>query len=144
MNLPQSLKRILAAVLLSAPLTLVAADKAPHGGRLLDGAAVRAEFLVRPDRTVAVYLYTPKLAPVAPSDQAVSLVLQTRDGAKSKVDLIKGADAFASVNPASFSEGTKAILSVRSEGKPENFRFDLAMAPCKTCAKPEYACDCGH
>ena len=142
MNLPPSLKRILAVACLFVPIALVAAEKAPHDGRLMDGATVRAEFLVKPDQSVVVYLYTSKLAPLAPSDQAISLILQVKDGAKTKIDLGKGADAFVSATPVTIPEGTKAILTVKAGGKSENFRFDLNMGFCRGCQKPEYSCTC--
>jgi hypothetical protein len=149
MNIPSNLKLILCAALLAAPLVLAAADqpatpkdKAPHGGRLMDGATVRVEFLVKADQTVEVYLYDLKLKPVAPADQTVSLILQGKDGAKTKIDLGKGTEAFASATPVAFLDGARAILTVKAGGKPENFRFDPVMGPCRGCKKPEYACDC--
>ncbi|MDD2709488.1 MAG: hypothetical protein PHV34_15990 [Verrucomicrobiae bacterium] len=149
MKTTSHLKHILGAALLAVPLALIAADqpnpakdKAPHGGRLMGGTAVRAEFLVKADQTVEVYLYDQQLKPVAPADQTVTLILQGKDGAKTKVEFNKGAGAFVSKSPVTIPEGAKAILAVKAGGKPENFRFDLIMSPCKGCKKPEYACDC--
>ena len=149
MNTPSKLKLILCAALLAAPLVLSAADqpaapkdKAPHGGRLMDGATVRVEFLVKADQTVEVYLYDLKLKPLLPADQTVSLILHGKDGAKSKIDLGTGAEAFASATPVAVLDGAKGILTVKAAGKLENFRFDVNMGFCKGCQKPEYACTC--
>jgi hypothetical protein len=142
------IKTIVCAALLAVSMTLTAADKpaakekAPHDGRLMDGATIRVEFLLTADRTAEAYLYDQKLKPVVPADQSVSLIVQGKDGAKTKIELGKGTEAFRSAGPVTIPEGAKAILTVKAGGKPENFRFDLDINPCKDCKKPNYACDC--
>ena len=136
---------IIAAGIVS--LNLSAADpakKAPHGGRLMEVGGARLEFVVESDKKANVYLYDDQWKPVVPTDQSVTLMVQAKDQAKVKTDLIKKSDSFASEAPLAIPDGAKAILVIKTGGKIHNLRFDLDMSLCGECKNPEYACSCGH
>ena len=124
-----------------------AAEKAPHNGRLMETEKVgsmHVEFLVETDKSVSVYLYDGKLKAIAPSDQALTLIVQGKDDAKTTVELAKKEDRFVSAAAVSIPDGAKAILTIKTGGKTENLRFPLDMSSCGGCKKPEYACSCDH
>lgn len=119
----------------------------PQGGRLLATQGHQTEFVVRPDRKVAINFYDAALKPVPVSTQTVTITAEPKSG-RTKVDLEKTATGFVSKTPLPESaEPYRIVVQVRAQpnAKPQNFRVDLNLETCAECKLKEYACICeGH
>ena len=117
----------------------------PKGGKLLDNAAPRAEFLIGADNRVTVSFYDAQLKPVPASGQVVAVTAEPKSG---KVTLTMEAKdgAFASKEPLPDGEGYNLTVQVKAtaEATPQNFRLVLDLHDCGGCKLKEYACTCDH
>lgn len=146
------MKHIISLLFIATVVTtpVVSAAKAvagPQGGRLLATQGHRTEFVVRPDRKVAINFYDAALKPVPAATQAVTITAEPKSG-RTKVDLEKTATGFVSKAPLPEApEPYRIVVQVRAQpnAKPQNFRVDLNLETCGECKLKEYACICeGH
>lgn len=143
MKLPLS---TVVALLCAGLLNLCAGEKiqaGPKGGRILEKTTPRAEFFVEKDQTVAVYFYDAAGKPVAPANQAVTVIAEP-SGAKQKLDFVKKGDALMSTTKLPAGDGYNLIVQFKQESnaKPQNYRFKLDTTICGGCKLAEYACTC--
>ncbi len=117
----------------------------PKGGKLLENAAPRAEFLIGADRRVTVSFYDAQLKPVSASGQVVAVTAEPKSG---KVALTMEAKdgAFVSKEPLPEGESYTIIAQVKAsaDATPQNFRIKLDLTDCGGCKLKEYACTCDH
>lgn len=117
----------------------------PKGGKLLDNAAPRAEFLIGADNRVTVSFYDAQLKPVPASGQAVAVTAEPKSG---KVTLTMEAKdgAFVSSEPLPAGDGYPLVVQVKAtaDATPQNFRLAFDLSTCGGCKLKEYACICGH
>ena len=117
----------------------------PKGGKLLDNAAPRAEFVIGADRRVTVGFYDAQLKPVPAVGQVIAVSAEPKSG---KVALTMEAKdgAFVSKEPLPEGEGYNLIVQVKAtaEAAPQNFRLVLDLHDCGGCKLKEYACTCDH
>ncbi len=137
---------ILAA--LGCAVSLNAADKivgGPKGGRLLETAAPKTEFLVNAERKVEIHFYDAALKPSAPAGEAVTVIAEPKTG-RTPVELEKTAFGWVSKKPLPEGETYRVVVQIREkpEAKPQNFRLELNLEICGGCSRAEYACTCGH
>lgn len=137
---------LLTVAVLSSFVSLQAAEKitaGPNGGRLLDTAPQKAEFLVNKDRKIEVTFYDAALKPVAPGDQVIAVTAEPKSG-RAKLDLEKTASGFVSKTALPEGEPYRVVVQVKSsaDAKPQNFRVDLNLSKCGECKLAEYACTC--
>ena len=117
----------------------------PKGGKLLDNAAPRAEFLIGADNRVTVSFYDAQLKPVPASDQVVAVTAEPKTG---KVTLTMEAKdgAFVSKEALPDGDGYNLIVQLKAtaDATPQNFRLTYDLSNCGGCKLKEYACICGH
>ncbi|MEY4379426.1 MAG: hypothetical protein RLZ85_1307 [Verrucomicrobiota bacterium] len=125
---------------------LVAAEpaKAPaegHAGRLLEASGVKAEFLIKPDRHVALTFLDAAGKPMARGERSVVVKVDGKDLA-----LEPKPEGFVSKEPLAAKEPAPIVVQVRTtaDDKPKNFRLTLNTAICGECKRAEYACTCAH
>ena len=125
---------------------LVAAEpaKAPaegHAGRLLEASGVKAEFLIKPDRHVALTFLDAAGKPMARGERSVVVKVDGKDLA-----LEPKPEGFVSKEPLAAKEPAPIVVQVRTtaDDKPKNFRLTLNTAICGECKRAEYACICAH
>lgn len=142
------MKTFIFSLLIAAVITPAFAAEArpagPKGGRLLDTAPLRTEFVVTADRHVEITFYDSALQPTAPTGQVVSVVAEPRTG-RAAVALESSAHGFVSALPLpEATEPYRVVVQVRAsaDAKPQNFRIDLNLAACAECQRAEYACIC--
>src|SRR5688572_17067095 len=102
----------LAGMLCAGLLTAAAADKVeagPTGGRILEKTTPRAEFFVEKDRTVSINFYDAAGKPVAPADQAVTMIAQSKEGAQ-KIEFEKKGEALVSKTKLPEGEANNVIV----------------------------------
>ncbi|PTX97102.1 hypothetical protein DB345_07975 [Spartobacteria bacterium LR76] len=117
----------------------------PKGGRIVEVEGGHAEFLVQPDRKVAVIFYGEDMKAVNPSEQVVTLVAEAPSG-KEKLEFEKTADQFVSKAVLPDGDGYRIVLQIRASAgaKPQNFRIDYHTETCGGCSRAEYACICAE
>ncbi len=148
MIFPMNTKSLLPLFLLAASLAC-AAEKivaGPRGGRLLDTAPLKAEFLVTKDRRVEVTFYDGALKPVTPGTQVVAITAEPKSG-RLPVEVTKTTHGFASkVALPAATEPYRVVVQIREkpDARPQNFRIDLNLEICGECKHAEYACTCAH
>lgn len=118
--------------------------KAPptdQAGRLLEAPGLRAEFLVKPDRRVAVTFLDAAGKPAARGERSVVVKVDGKD-----VELDPKPEGFVSKEPLPVKEPAPIVVQVRAaaDAKPANFRLTLNTATCGECKRAEYACTCAH
>ena len=117
----------------------------PKGGKLLDNAAPRAEFLIGADNRVTVSFYDAQLKPVPASGQVVAVTAEPKAG---KVALTMEAKdgAFVSKEALPAGEGYPLVLQLKAtaDATPQNFRLTYDLSNCGGCKLKEYACTCDH
>ena len=123
-----------------------AADKVeagPKGGRILEKTTPTAEFFVEKDRTVSINFYDAGGKPVAPVNQAVTVIAQTKEAAQ-KIEFEKKGDALVSKTKLPDGEANNVIVQLKqtADAKPQNFRFKADLSTCGGCKRAEYACSC--
>lgn len=125
---------------------LVAAEpaKAPaegRAGRLLEASGVKAEFLIKPDRHVALTFLDAAGKPMARGERSVVVKVDGKDLA-----LEPKPEGFVSKEPLAAKEPAPIVVQVRTtaDDKPKNFRLTLNTAICGECKRAEYACTCTH
>ena len=115
----------------------------PKGGKLLDNAAPRAEFLIGADNRVTVSFYDAQLKPLPASGQVVAVTAEPKSG---KVTLTMEAKdgAFVSKETLPAGEGYPLVVQVKAtaEATPQNFRLTYDLHTCGGCKLKEYACTC--
>lgn len=144
----KTLQSLLLAATVALTTSVHAADKipaGPNGGRLLSATPNAVEFLVKPDRTIAIGFFDASMKPVATAAQVVNVTAETKTG-RVPVQLEKTSSGFVSKQPLPEGEPYRVVVQVRenAEAKPQNFRVQYNMANCAECSRPEYACTCGH
>ncbi|MEQ2006887.1 MAG: hypothetical protein ABMA26_08815 [Limisphaerales bacterium] len=117
----------------------------PKGGKLLDNAAPRAEFVIGADRRVTVNFYDAQLKPVPASGQIVAVTAEPKSG-KVTLTMESKDGAFVSKEALPEGEGYNLIVQVKAtaEAAPQNFRLTLDLSDCGGCKLKEYACTCDH
>jgi hypothetical protein len=118
----------------------------PKGGRLLETAPLKAEFLVTADRRVEITFYDDHNKPVLPGAQVVAVTAEPAGG-RVALEMDKAAAAFVSKAALPAGEPYRVVVQIRAtpEAKPKNFRIDLNLSTCGGCKRAEYACTCeGH
>ncbi len=117
----------------------------PKGGRIVEVEGGHAEFLVLPDRKVAVIFYGDDMKAASPSEQIITVVAEAPAG-KEKLEFEKMADQFVSKASLPEGDGYRIVLQIRgAEGaKPQNFRIDYHTETCGKCSRAEYACICAE
>lgn len=117
----------------------------PKGGKLLDNAAPRAEFLIGADNRVTVSFYDAQLKPVPASGQVVAVSAEPKSG---KVPLTMEAKdgAFVSKEALPAGDGYPLVVQVKAtaDATPQNFRLTYDLSNCGGCKLKEYACTCDH
>jgi hypothetical protein len=138
---------MIGAVLFAGICAADAADKkqigGPKGGRLLEKTEPKAEFFLEKDHTATITFYDGALKPVSATDQAVTLIADTKEG-KQKVEFEKKGDVLVSKGKLPEGDGYDLVVQLRekADAKPQNFRFKLETHECATCKRAEYACVC--
>lgn len=118
----------------------------PKGGKIIEVENGHAEFLVLPDRKIAVTFYGEDMKLQAPAQQVVALTAQAPSG-NAKVDFDKSTDGFVSKTMLPEGDGYMMVLQIKSkaDAKPQNLRIKLDLGHCSGCKRSEYACICeGH
>ena len=125
---------------------LIAAEpaKAPaeaRAGRLLEASGVKAEFLIKPDRHIALTFLDAAGKPMARGERNVVVKVDGKDLA-----LEAKPEGFVSKQPLPAKEPAPIVVQIRTtaEAKPTNFRLTLNTANCSGCKHQEYACTCDH
>lgn len=136
------------AIIFGFAAALHAADKAvagPKGGRLLETAPLKTEFLVNPERKVEIRFYNAALEPVAPGSRVVAVIAEAGSG-RVPLEFEKTASGLISKAPLPEGDPYRVVVQVREKAgaKPQNFRVELNLEECAECAYAEYACICGH
>ena len=138
------MKKLLLSVLAICALGAAEPAKAPaeaHAGRLLEAPGVKAEFLIKPDRQVALTFLDAAGKPMARGERGVVVKVDGKDLA-----LESRPEGFVSKEPLPAKEPAPIIVQVRESAaaKPTNFRLTLNTAICGECKLAEYACKCAH
>lgn len=117
----------------------------PKGGKLLEKTEPHAEFVVEKDRSVTINFYNDEMKPVTVTTQSVTVHADAKDG-KAKLEFEKKGDSLVSETKLPEGDGYNIVVQFKhtAPGKPQNFRFKLAMHTCGECKRAEYACTCGH
>ena len=117
----------------------------PKGGKLLDNAAPRAEFLIGADRRVTVTFYDAQLKPVPATGQVVAVTAEPKSG-KVALTLESRDGAFVSKEALPDGDGYNLIVQVKAtaDATPQNFRLKFDLGDCGGCKLKEYACTCDH
>lgn len=132
-------------LMLAAGLS-AAVEAGPKGGRLLDAAPLKAEFVVNADRSAEIVFYDEALKAAAPGTQVVAVIAEAPAG-RTTLDMTATPTGFRSTQPLPDGEPYRVVVQVRAAAgeKPQNFRIDLNLADCAECSQAEYACTCeGH
>lgn len=123
-----------------------AADKAipgPKGGKVLNVKPPYAEFVVQPDRTVAINFYGADMKPIAATDQSAVIFADAKQG-RTKLILEKQADSLISKARLPEGDGYNVMVQYKatSTAKSENYKFAFHHEKCAKCKRAEYACIC--
>jgi hypothetical protein len=104
-------------------------------------SGVKAEFLVKPDRHVALTFLDAAGKPMARGERSVVVKVDGKDLA-----LEPKPEGFVSKEPLAAKEPAPIVVQVRTtaDDKPKNFRLTLNTAICGECKRAEYACTCAH
>lgn len=157
MKLPV-LTRILALVLACAAPALAAEDHdhadhshgakitGPNKGRVLTQLEPHAELFVTAERKVRLTFMDNHGKPVAvPAALSATLITGERSA---PTTLAFAADGESLLSTTALPEGGNlpGILRVKptADAAPVTIRFQLNLAQCGECDRPEYACVCGH
>jgi len=147
--------KLLSLALAAMAMTAVAADghkhehkiiPGPQGGRIIEVEGGHAEFLVKPDRRIAVSFFGEDMKLQAPAGQIIAVTAQAPSG-NAKLDFEKSAGAFVSKTALPEGEGYMLVLQIKAnaDAKPKNLRIKLDLTHCGGCKRSEYACVCeGH
>lgn len=117
----------------------------PRGGRLLEGAGTRAEFLVNTNRNIEIRFYDAALAPVAPGEQVAGATAETPSG-KVPLEFARAGDALVSTAALPEDDGYQVVVWIAPApgAKARTFRIPLRLETCGECNRAEYACICDH
>ena len=117
----------------------------PKGGKLLDNAAPRAEFLIGADRRVTVTFYDAQLKPVPASGQVIAVSAEPKSG-KMVLTMEAKDGAFVSKEALPDGDGYNLIVQVKAtaDATSQNFRLKFDLGDCGGCKLKEYACICDH
>ena len=115
----------------------------PKGGRLLENAEPRAEFLLDENRTATITFYDASLQPVPAGKHIVTVIADAPDGKKTISFENKG-DVLVSTSALPDGEDYTVIVQIKAnaDAKPQNVRFKLLTHLCEECKFKEYACVC--
>ena len=122
----------------------------PNKGRILTQLEPHAEFFVTADRKVRLTFVDDAGKPVAiPAGFTATLVTGDRSAPTTLQFTAEGEGATATLLSATaLPEGQNlpAILRATPEAgaKPVTIRFQINLANCGECSRPEYACACAH
>jgi hypothetical protein len=144
------MKKIIALLAIAASLSIpaVAAEKAqagPQGGRILTLDGQKAEFFVKPDKTVTVSFYDEALKKSDTTGQVVTATAEAPSG-KTKLEFQPVDGVLTSTAPLPEGDGYNIVVQIRqtADAKPKNFRITYETHICGECKLVEYACICGH
>lgn len=138
----------LGALALAATATLVQADEkkivpGPKGGKLLENASPRAEFLLLPDRKVAITFYGEDLKPVPATAQAVVVYADVKP-TRVKLEFENKDGVLTSKTPMPPDDGYGVVVQIKptADAKAQTFKIKFHEELCPTCKRAEYACTC--
>jgi hypothetical protein len=118
----------------------------PNKGRILTQLNPQAELFVTTDRKVRLTFVDDAGKPVA-APGALTVTLITGDRAK-PTTLTFAAEGNTLLSTTALPEGKNlpGILRVKptAEAALVTIRFQINLATCGECSRPEYACACGH
>lgn len=139
---------VLVATVLAAGAVSAAEKKSesgPKGGRLLENAPQRTEFFVNSDRKVEINFYDSARKPLAPSQQAVAVIAETKGG-RHALAMERAAGGFVSKTKLPDGDPYRVVVQLResANARPQNYRITLELHQCDECKLAEYACTCGH
>ena len=85
------------------------------------------------------------LEPVAPGEQAVTVIADAKGG-KATLEFEKKGDALVSKTKLPEGDGYNVVVQIKAktDAKPQNFRLKYDTGTCGECKRAEYACTCGH
>jgi hypothetical protein len=117
----------------------------PNGGRVIQKAEPRAEFLVNKDSKIEIRFVDADNKVVAPGTQVVTVTLGDRS-APTKLVFSKDGDKLISDKaiPSGSDLPTVVQIKANADAKAVNEKFNLNLDKCPTCKHQEYACICGH
>ena len=117
----------------------------PNGGRILAKFEPHVEFLVTPDRRVKLTFLDGAGKPVPAANQIASLITGDRM-APTRLTFVPAAGALLSEQTLPEGSAWPVVVEIRgsAESKPTRDKFNLDLAVCSGCSRPEYACTCGH
>lgn len=120
-------------------------ESGPNGGRLITSTDPRVEFFVTPDRKVQFTFVDAAGKPVAPGEQTIAVTTGERS-APTKLTFSKTATALLADQPLPAGTAWPAVVQIKvtPDSKTITEKFQLDLAPCSGCKKPEYACTCSH
>lgn len=137
--------------LAAAGLTLAsvhAAEKkvaGPNGGRVLTKSEPRAEFFVRPDRTVQITFLDRSGKPIPAAEQTVTVTAGDRSAPKTLTFAKSGPTLVSNVAlPAGESVPTVVQIKPTPTASTITERFNVDVSVCGECKLAEYACICAH
>lgn len=112
-----------------------------QGGRLLESAALRAEFFIRTDRRATVTFLDAANRAVARGTRSAVVKVEGVD-----VALEAQANGYVTKEPLPAKEPAPIVVQLRSDAatKPANFRLTLNTVRCGECKRAEYGCTCDH
>ncbi len=120
-------------------------EAGPNGGRIITTVTPHAEFLVTPDRKVKITFLGEDGKVVPPSDQVVTVTTGERSA---PVKLVFSKQGDSLISDGVIPEGSMFPTVIQIKATPDSetatARFNLNMANCPGCQKPEYACTCAH
>jgi hypothetical protein len=118
----------------------------PNQGRILTELEPHAEFFVTAERKVRLTFLDDSGAPVAPSADFVATLITGERAAPTTLSFAAEGDTL--ISTAALPEGQNLPVFLRVKTTPDaatlTIRFQLNLAACPECARPEYACTCAH
>jgi hypothetical protein len=118
----------------------------PKGGKLLDNPAPRGEFLLLPDRKVAISFYDQDLKAVPATTQSALVYADVKpERVKLEFELKDG--VLLSKSPMPLGDGYGVVVQIKGtpESKAQTFKINFQEEVCGKCKRAEYACVClGH
>ncbi len=117
----------------------------PNGGRLLTAVEPHVEFFVTPARTLRLTFVDDANKPLAPAAQEITVITGDRS-APTKITFTREGNALVSAQPLPPGDKLPVIVQIKAtpDAKPAVEKFNLNLATCPGCQRPEYTCTCAH
>jgi hypothetical protein len=139
---------IVSIALIIASLTFANAAeklKAPNGGRLIEGVAPQAEFLITAEKKIEVRFLDATGKVIAPAAQVVTVTMGERS-APTKLAFTKDGEKLVSDKTIPEGQDLPVVVQIKvtPDAKSVTEKFNLNLAKCPACENAEYACTCNH